>query len=98
MKIEPVILLFKSHVETYTRKDGTVVRAHDDRRAAAKPKQQSHDEWESSVAAKVAEKLDISHSDAESLVDAQSFAMQQSWGRGHSVDEAAQAVIAAGKR
>lgn len=25
-------LFFKAHVETYTRKDGTVVRAHDDRR------------------------------------------------------------------
>ena len=32
MKNAPVILLFKSHIDTYTRKDGTVVQAHDDKR------------------------------------------------------------------
>lgn len=35
MKNAPVILLFKSHVDTYTRKDGTVVQAHEDKRQAA---------------------------------------------------------------
>jgi len=35
MKTSPPILFFKSHVETYTRKDGTVVRAHDDTRTQA---------------------------------------------------------------
>lgn len=35
MKNLPV-LFFKSHVDTYTRKDGTVVQAHEDKRQAAK--------------------------------------------------------------
>lgn len=30
--------LLKSHIDSYTRKDGTVVAAHDDKRVAAKPK------------------------------------------------------------
>lgn len=29
-------LFFKAHVDTYTRKDGSVVEAHDDKRPAAK--------------------------------------------------------------
>jgi hypothetical protein len=29
MKTSPVILFFKSHVDTFTRKDGTVVQAHE---------------------------------------------------------------------
>jgi len=32
MKNAPVVLFFKSHVDTYTRKDGSVVHAHDDKR------------------------------------------------------------------
>ena len=32
MTTSPIILFFKSHVETYTRQDGTVVHAHDDKR------------------------------------------------------------------
>lgn len=31
---KPIALLLKSHVDTYTRKDGTVVGAHDDKRRA----------------------------------------------------------------
>lgn len=31
----PVLFLAKSHIDTYTRKDGAVVRAHDDKRQAA---------------------------------------------------------------
>ena len=33
---QPVCLLLKAHVETYTRNDGTVVQAHDDKRPSAK--------------------------------------------------------------
>lgn len=37
MSKTPIILLFaKSHIDTYTRQDGTVVRAHDDKRQPAK--------------------------------------------------------------
>lgn len=32
-----VILFFKSHIDTYTRKDGTVVQAHDDKRTPKHP-------------------------------------------------------------
>lgn len=38
MKNAPVILLFKSHIDTYTRTDGTVVQAHDDKRQAVEAK------------------------------------------------------------
>lgn len=51
-------IFYKSHIETYTKKDGTVVRAHDDKRAAKKPAKgqsyrlfeepsgnKSHDPW-----------------------------------------------------
>lgn len=40
---QAVVLFFKSHVDTYTRKDGTVVGAHDDKRTAA-PKKDWRDE------------------------------------------------------
>lgn len=36
--VEDKIELLKSHVEAYTRKDGSVVAAHDDKRTAAAPK------------------------------------------------------------
>lgn len=32
-----IALFFKSHVDTFTRKDGSVVAAHDDKRPEAKP-------------------------------------------------------------
>lgn len=35
MKTSPLILFFKSHIDTFTRKDGTVVNAHEDGRQAA---------------------------------------------------------------
>lgn len=38
MKNAPVLLFFKSHIDTFTRKDGSVVQAHDDKRQAAEPK------------------------------------------------------------
>lgn len=36
MSTKPIILFFKSHVDTYTRKDGTVVSAHEDNRRPIK--------------------------------------------------------------
>lgn len=36
--MKKVALFIKSHVSGYTKKDGTVVQAHEDRRQAAKPK------------------------------------------------------------
>lgn len=38
-----VVLFFKSHVDTFTRKNGSVVGAHDDKRTAA-PKKDWRDE------------------------------------------------------
>lgn len=32
--MKKAVLFFKSHIETYTRRDGTVVTAHDDKRKA----------------------------------------------------------------
>lgn len=32
MKTSPIALFFKSHIDTFTRKDGTVVQAHEDKR------------------------------------------------------------------
>ncbi len=34
--MKPIALFFKSHVDTYTKKDGTVVQAHDDKRQSKK--------------------------------------------------------------
>ena len=42
-KLLVVPALLKAHVDTYTRKDGTVVQAHDDKRQAAKPFPDNHD-------------------------------------------------------
>lgn len=39
--------LLKSHVDAYTKTDGTVVQAHDDKRVAAQP--MSHDQWADKV-------------------------------------------------
>lgn len=36
MSSNPIPLFFKAHVDTYTRKDGSVVQAHDDSRPAAR--------------------------------------------------------------
>jgi hypothetical protein len=36
-------LFFKSHIDTYTRKDGSVVQAHEDGRAAAQKKPKKHE-------------------------------------------------------
>lgn len=43
--MKKIILLLKSHVDTYTRKDGAVVAAHDDKRTKkAKPVKDWRDE------------------------------------------------------
>lgn len=47
-------LFFKSHVETYTKKDGTVVQAHDDKRQAAKNDWRDEENWHSRTQGKFA--------------------------------------------
>ena len=49
-------LFFKSHVDTYTRKDGTVVQAHEDKRQAKAPAKDWRDEenWHSRTQGKFA--------------------------------------------
>ena len=47
-----VVLLFKSHVDTYTRKDGTVVHAHEDKRQAAAKDWRDEENWHSRTMAK----------------------------------------------
>ena len=56
MKTSSLILFFKSHIDTFTRKDGSVVAAHDDKRqAATEPEihqhssRQTHKDWKSSA-------------------------------------------------
>lgn len=41
MKTSPVILFFKSHIDTFTRKNGSVVNAHDDKRTKREADQKS---------------------------------------------------------
>lgn len=55
-----VILFFKSHVDTYTRKDGTVVQAHDDKRQAAAKDWRDEENWHSRMQGKMK-----THSEAE---------------------------------
>lgn len=57
---QSVILFFKSHVDTYTRKDGSVVRAHDDKRQAAPKDWRDEENWHSRQMAKMK-----THSEAE---------------------------------
>lgn len=60
MKKSPIILLFKSHIDTYTRKDGTVVQAHDDKRQAAAKDWRDEENWHSRMQGKMK-----THSEAE---------------------------------
>lgn len=77
MKTSPVILLFKSHIDTYTRKDGSVVQAHDDKRTAASkpPAKDWRDEenWHSRMQAKMKthseDELRYIHKDATEAAD-----------------------------
>lgn len=43
MSTNAIPLFFKAHVDTYTRKDGSVVPAHDDKRQAASAPAGKHD-------------------------------------------------------
>ncbi|WP_409286834.1 hypothetical protein [Pseudomonas guariconensis] len=52
-----------------------------------------YSQWEEAVVALVAEKLEITHSDAEGVVQAQDFYMVQSWGKGMNAEETAEKVI-----
>lgn len=60
MKKSPTILFFKSHVDTYTRKDGTVVQAHEDKRQAAAKDWRDEENWHSRMQGKMK-----THSEAE---------------------------------
>jgi hypothetical protein len=43
---------------------------------------QNYSNWETAVVDTIAGALEISHSDASGMVEAQPFHMQQSWGKG----------------
>lgn len=60
MKKAPVVLFFKSHVDAYTRTDGTVVQAHEDKRQAAPKDWRDEENWHSRMQAKMK-----THSEAE---------------------------------
>ncbi|WP_313453315.1 defense against restriction DarA-related protein [Stutzerimonas nitrititolerans] len=63
--------------------------------AGAEPKpEQTHSEWEGEVTELIAEKLGITTSDAQGMVEAQPFYMQQSWGKGMSAQETADKIMA----
>ena len=52
--MKKLALFFKSHIETYTRKDGSVVQAHDDKRQAAKKDWRDEENWHSRTQGKFA--------------------------------------------
>ncbi len=52
-------------------------------------------EWEGAVTEAVAEALQVSHSDASGVVEAQPFYMQQSWGKGMDAQQTAAKILAA---
>ena len=54
MKPEPITLFFKAHIDTYTRKDGSVVQAHDDKRQAAKKDWRDEENWHARTQGKFA--------------------------------------------
>jgi hypothetical protein len=69
-------LLTKAHVSAFTRKDGAFVAEHDDKRAAAKPKQAAtHDEW--------AENVKATHGNVAFKKDAKSGAVHAWSGANH---------------
>lgn len=45
--MKKLVLFFKSHIDTYTRKDGSVVHAHDDKRQAAAKDWRDEENWHS---------------------------------------------------
>lgn len=51
---KPLILFFKSHIDTYTRKNGSVVQAHDDKRQAKTKDWRDEENWHSRTMAKFA--------------------------------------------
>lgn len=54
----------------------------------------SYVQWEEKVAELLADHLAISAGDANGLVEAQSFCMQQSWGQGLGAQETVDKIIA----
>lgn len=52
-------------------------------------------QWEAEICAHIATWLEIDESEAMALIEAQSFAMQQAWGRDLSSEDAASYVVAA---
>lgn len=57
----------------------------------------TNSEWESAVIEAVADSLQVSYGDASSIVEAQPFCMQQSWGRGLDAQQTADDILAAGQ-
>lgn len=52
-------------------------------------------DWEGAVVEAVADALQVSHSDASGIVEAQPFYMQQSWGKGLDPQQAAVKILSA---
>jgi hypothetical protein len=55
----------------------------------------NHFEWEGAVTEALAEGLQVSHSEASAVVEAQPFYMQQSWGKGMNPQQTAAKILAA---
>lgn len=58
-----------------------------------KEPEQTYDQWERQVTDKVGATLKISNGDAQGIVEAQSFYMQQSWAKGLTANETAKVII-----
>jgi len=52
--MKKIVLFIKSHIDTYTRKDGTVVQAHDDKRQAPAKDWRDEENWHSRTQGKFA--------------------------------------------
>lgn len=56
---------------------------------------QNYSNWETAVVDTIAGALEISHSDASGMVEAQPFHMQQSWGKGMDAQQTSIKILAA---
>lgn len=70
--MKPIVLLLKSHVDTYTKKNGTVVGAHDDKRQAGGD-WRDHENWHTRTMEKMKthsdDELRFIHKDANEAAD-----------------------------
>lgn len=61
--------------------------------AASSNQPNPFDQWEGDVKTRLTELLDVTHSDAQGIVEAQRFLMQQSWTGGLTPGDAAKVIV-----